>query len=107
MNIRSTSRRQKGQHWTTGRRREFLVIAVIIFLCAVVGWVWHGAWLLAALGLLHLIGNWGRYTHAHTLAHTDERRIESYQKVWGDTWRTALNKDHPDLARSLQPDDFH
>lgn len=83
--------------------REFLAIVVGCGVCFLLGWVWHGLWLMSALGLLQLIGLWGRYTEERLISPKDHRRIEIYKKLWGTNWRQALGRDYPELLQRHAP----
>ena len=83
-------------------RKEFSLIAGLCGLSFVLGWLWHGMWLIAALCLLHLIGQWGRYTEERLASSSANTRIGLYQRIWGEDWQRALSRDHPQLLRKSQ-----
>lgn len=83
-------------------RQEFFIIVLLFCLSFLLGWIWHGIWLVAGLCLLHLIGLWDRYTANNLVSHADNKRVELYRELWGDHWQKALGKDHPELLRILQ-----
>ena len=98
----SLPKRPKIRNLIKQHRQEFYIIAFLFSLSLLLGWIWHGIWLLAALCLLHLIGLWDRYTADHLVSHTDEKCVEAYRKLWGDNWQKALGRDHPDLLSVIQ-----
>ena len=83
-------------------RKEFSLIAGLCGLCFVLGWLWNGMWLIAALCLLHLIGQWGRYTEERLASGPENTRVGLYQRIWGEDWQRALSRDHPQLLGKSQ-----
>lgn len=78
-------------------RKEFSLIAGLCGFCFVLGWLWNGMWLIAALCLLHLIGQWGRYTEERLASSPANTLIGLYQRIWGEDWQRALSRDHPQM----------